>query len=146
MYAWEDLWKLKVLEFLENLFQPCSRFQSCFNMIELPFVHTSNHDSSKVLDGHGIFRSIPGLGTWLCIQDQRVGGWQWGGAGSKDGIFVPAPHGFFLPHPRSALHDGENFLPHLRPLRPREDPRSPALRRKTLFLVNFPYNYYHFFK
>ena len=33
-----------------------------------------------------------------------------------------------------------------RPLRPREDPRSPALHRKTLFLVNFPYNYYHFFK
>ena len=31
-----------------------------------------------------------------------------------------------------------------RPLRPREDPRSPALHRKTLFLVNFPYNYYHF--
>ena len=27
-------------------------------------------------------------------------GWQWGGAGPKDGIFAPAPHGFFLPHPR----------------------------------------------
>ena len=69
-----------------------------------------------------------------------------GGAGPKDGIFVSAPHGFFLPHPRPAPHDGENFLPHPRPLRPREDPRSPALHRKTLFLVNFPYNYYHFCK
>ena len=73
-------------------------------------------------------------------------GWQWGGAGPKDGIFVPALHEFFLPHPRPALHDGENFLPHPRPLRPREDPRSPALHHKTLFLVNFLYNYYHFFK
>ena len=48
--------------------------------------------------------------------------------------------------PRPAPHDGENFLPHPRLLRPREDPRSPALHRKTLFLVNFPYNYYHFCK
>ena len=37
-----------------------------------------------------------------------------------NGIFVPTPHGFFLPHPRPAPHDGENFLPHPRPLRPRE--------------------------
>ena len=69
-----------------------------------------------------------------------------GGAGPKDGIFAPAPHGFLLPHPRSAPHDGENFLPHPRPLRPHEDPQRPALPRKTLFLINFPYNYYHFFK
>ena len=55
-----------------------------------------------------------------------------GGAGLKDGIFVPTPHGFFLSHPH--------------PLRSREDLRNPALHRKTLFLVNFPYNYYHFFK
>ena len=48
--------------------------------------------------------------------------------------------------PRPAPHDEENFLPYPRPLRPREDSRSPALHRKTLFLVNFPYNYYHFFK
>ena len=69
-----------------------------------------------------------------------------GRGGPKDGIFAPAPHGFFLPHPRPASHDGENFLPHPRPLRPHEDPWSPALPRKTLFLINFPYNYYHFFK
>ena len=80
------------------------------------------------------------------VRRAQVQGWQWGGAGPKDGIFAPAPHGFFLPHPRPAPHDGENFLPHPRPLRPHEDPRSPALPRKTLFLINFPYNYYHFFK
>ena len=62
-------------------------------------------------------------------------GWQWGGAGPKDGIFVPAPHGFFLPHPRPAPHDGENFLPHPRPLRPRE---APPYIVKLYFLLIFP--------
>ena len=80
---------------------------------------------------------------WLILyRDGNGVGW----AGPKDKFFALAPHGFFLPHPRPAPHDGENFLPHPRPLRPREDPRSPTLHRKTLFLVNFPYNYYHFFK
>ena len=34
----------------------------------------------------------------------------------------------------------------LTPSPPLKAPRSPALPRKTLFLINFPYNYYHFFK
>ena len=55
----------------------------------------------------------------------------------------PGPTWTFL---APSSHDGENFLPHPRPLRPHEDPRSPAPPRKTLFLINFPYNYYHFFK
>ena len=58
-----------------------------------------------------------------------------GGVGPKDGIFVPAPHGFFLPHPRPALHDGENFLPHPRPLRPRE---APPYTLKLYYLLIFP--------
>ena len=74
-----------------------------------------------------------GVGMLLMLQQKVENlGMQWGGAGPMDGIFAPAPHGFFLPHPY--------------PLRPHEDPRSPALPRKTLFLINFPYNYYHFFK
>ena len=48
--------------------------------------------------------------------------------------------------PRPAPYDGRNFLPHPCLLRPHEDPRSPTLPHKTLFLINFPYNYYHFFK
>ena len=53
-----------------------------------------------------------------------------GGAGPKDGVFTPALHGFFLPHPRPATHDGENFLPH-----PREAPPHPV---KLYFLLIFP--------
>ena len=34
----------------------------------------------------------------------------------------------------------------LAPSPPLKAPRSPTLHRKPLFLVNFPYNYYHFFK
>ena len=68
-------------------------------------------------------------------------GWQWGGAGLKDGVFVPAPHGFFLPHPRPAPHDGEYFLT---PSPPLGAPRSLALPRKTLLFVNLPYNQYNF--
>ena len=55
------------------------------------------------------------------------------GAGLKDGVFAPTPHGFFLPHSRPAPHDGENFLPHLRPLRPRE-----ASPHHVYFLLIFP--------
>ena len=32
------------------------------------------------------------------------------GAGLKDGVFTLAPHGFILPYPRPASHDGKNFL------------------------------------
>ena len=57
-------------------------------------------------------------------------------------VFVPAPHGFVLPHPcpappRPVPHDGENFLTPSLPLRA---PQSPAPPRKTLLFVNFPYN------
>ena len=52
-----------------------------------------------------------------------------GGAGSKDGVFVPASHGFVLSHPRPALHDGECFLT---PSPPLGAPRSLAPPRKTL--------------
>ena len=42
--------------------------------------------------------------------------------GPKDGVFVPAPHGFVLPHPRPAppRMTGNTFSPHPRPLGPRE--------------------------
>ena len=43
------------------------------------------------------------------------------GVGLKDGVFAPAPH------------DRENFLPHLRPLRPRE-----ASPHHVYFLLIFP--------
>ena len=39
-----------------------------------------------------------------------------GRGGVKDEIFVPASHGFILPHPRLAPYDGETFSPHPRPL------------------------------
>ena len=56
--------------------------------------------------------------------------------GSKDGIFVPIPHGIVLPHPRPAPHDGENFLT---PSPTLGAPRSPAPSCKTLlFLLIFP--------
>ena len=66
-----------------------------------------------------------------------------GRSGAEGWDLRPRPAWIFLAPspPRPAPHDGENFLPHPRPLRPREDPRSPALHRKTLFFVNFPYNY-----
>ena len=69
-------------------------------------------------------------------------GWQWGKVRPKDGVFVPAPHAFVLPHPRPTLHDGENFLTLSLPL---GAPQSPAPPRKTLLFVNFPYNQYKFF-
>ena len=60
-----------------------------------------------------------------------------GKAGPKDEGFVPTPHGFVLPHPHPALHDGKNFLT---PSPPLGVPRSPAPFRKTLLFVNLPYN------
>ena len=62
-------------------------------------------------------------------------GWQWGGVGPKDGVFALASHEFFLPHPRPAPHDRENFLPHLCPLRPCAAPFHPV---KLYFLLIFP--------
>ena len=79
---------------------------------------------------------MKGSDTGMAMERSGAEGWD----------LRPRPHGFFLPQSRPAPHDGENFLPYPHPLRPREDPRSPTLYRKTLFLVNFPYNYYHFFK
>ena len=131
-------------------------FPQIFSNNNFQFLNTCTKRAPRVLifpvpsRKYRIFSKNKNLYYLLCFGfnkfDTLVQGWQWGRAGPKDGIFVPAPHGFFLSHPRPAPHDGENFLPHPRPLRPHEDPRSPALHRKTLFLVNFPYNYYHFFK
>ena len=59
------------------------------------------------------------------------------GAGPKDGVFVPAPHDFVLPHPRPALHDGKIFLT---PSPPLGAPQSLAPPRKNLLFVNLPYN------
>ena len=59
-------------------------------------------------------------------------GWQWGGAASKDGVFVPTPHGIVLPHPRPTPHDGENFLTPSLPLRAL---RSLAPPPKTLLFL-----------
>ena len=83
---------------------------------------------------------------WLVILRYSIRDGNGAGRGRRMGSSPPPRMDFSCPHPRPAPYDGENFLPHPRPLRPREDPRSPALHCKTLFLVNFPYNYYHFFK
>ena len=60
-----------------------------------------------------------------------------GGAGPKYGVFVSSPHGFVLPHPHPAPHDGENFLT---PFPPLGILQSPAPLCKTLLFVNLPYN------
>ena len=52
-----------------------------------------------------------------------------GGTGSKDGIFVPVPHGFVLPLARMM---GKTFSPHPHPLRPCEAPPHPI---KLYFLL-----------
>ena len=65
--------------------------------------------------------------------NSRAQGWQWGGASPKDGVFAPTPHGFVLPHPCPAPHDGENFLA---PSSPFGAPHSPAFPRKTQLFVN----------
>ena len=62
-------------------------------------------------------------------------GWQWGGAGLKDGVFAPAPYDFVLLHPCPTPHDEENFLT---PSLPFGAPRNPAPLRKTLLLINLP--------
>ena len=54
-----------------------------------------------------------------------------GGAGPKDGVFIPAPHGFVLPYPRMM---GKIFLSHPHPLRPRKTGPTPSC--KTLLFVN----------
>ena len=62
-----------------------------------------------------------------------------GGAGLKDGVFVLAPHGFFLLHPRPTPPRmiEKTFSPHPHPL---GAPPHPTPPRKTLLFVNFPYN------
>ena len=63
-------------------------------------------------------------------------GWQWGGTGSKNGVFVPTSHGIILPHSRPDPHDGENFLtPSLPPLRPH---KVPSYTVKLYFLLICP--------
>ena len=52
-----------------------------------------------------------------------------GGAGPKDGVFIPAPHGFVLPYPRMM---GKIFLTHPCPLGPCKALSQPV----TLLLVN----------
>ena len=58
-----------------------------------------------------------------------------GGAGLKDGVFAPAPHGFVLPHPDPAPHDRENFLS---PSSPLGAPQSSIPPCKTPLLVKLP--------
>ena len=65
----------------------------------------------------------------------RSQGWQWGGAGLKDGVLTSIPHGFILLHPCPTPHDGENFPA---PSSPLGALQSPAPPHKTLLLVNFP--------
>ena len=67
--------------------------------------------------------------NWVIGADQ---GWQWGGAGPKDGIFVPAPHGFVLSHPAPLRMTGKTFSPHPHPLGPRKAPPHPI---KLYFLL-----------
>ena len=45
-----------------------------------------------------------------------------GEAGPKDGVFIPGPHGFVLPHPRPAPPHitGKTFSSHPHPFGPRE--------------------------
>ena len=71
----------------------------------------------------------------MLIVDRDDNGAGRGRAGPKDGVFTPAPHRFFLPHPHPAPHDRENFLSHPRTLRPLEAlPHSV----KLYFLLIFP--------
>ena len=60
-----------------------------------------------------------------------------GRGGAEGWVFVLASHGFVLPHPRSAPHDGENFLTSSPPLGAL---RSPTPPHKTLLFVNLLYN------
>ena len=70
-----------------------------------------------------------------CTHNRDGNGAGRGRAGPKDGVFTPAPHRFFLPHPRPTSHDRENFLSHPRPLRPLEAPPHSV---KLYFLLIFP--------
>ena len=58
-------------------------------------------------------------------------GWQWGKARLKDGVFIPAKHGFVLPHLCPVSHDEENFLTPSPPL------GAPLHPIKLYFLLIF---------
>ena len=68
-------------------------------------------------------------------------GMQWGNVGSKDGVFVPALHGFVLLYFCLPPNDEKNFLT---PSLPLKAPRRPTPPHKTLRFVNLPYNQYIF--
>ena len=68
-------------------------------------------------------RSKGGTSSWFGFPNRfsYVLGWQWGGTGPKDRVFVPTLHGFVLPHPRH--------------LGPREARSHPV---KLYFLLIYP--------
>ena len=77
--------------------------------------------------------------SWFVCQVNKTWfqGWQCGGAGLKDGVFVPAPYGFVLPHPRPVppYMTRNTFSPHPRPLGPHEAPPHPV---RLYFLLICP--------
>ena len=62
--------------------------------------------------------------------------WQWGGTGSKNGVFVPTSHGIILPHSRPDPHDGENFLTPFPLLGAPQNPTPPC--ETLIFLLICP--------
>ena len=86
-----------------------------------------------------------GVASFLVLLPIGVSHWWWwwwlgmamgrGGAGPKDGVFAPAPHGFILLHPRTTPHDKKNFLA-LSLLLGASQILAPP--RKTLLFVNLP--------
>ena len=89
-----------------------------------------------------IFRTL----LWIYCLLQLGMAMGWGGAEGWDLRPCPASRMDFLAPSPPCPAWRKNFLPHSCPLRPHEDSRSPTLPRKTLFFINFLYNYYHFFK
>ena len=89
------------------------------------------HDNVKLTPAFNFSRSNSLL-SCLCRDDNEVGR-----VGPKNRVFVPALHGFIVPHFHPAQHNGENFLTTSPPF---GAPRNPVPPRKTLFYVNLPYN------
>ena len=65
----------------------------------------------------------------------RAWGWQWGGAGSKDGVFAPTRMVSSYPIPAPPYMTNKIFLPHPRPFRPCEASPHPI---KLYFLLISP--------